>query len=425
VSTYGAGTYGGGTYGAPTGVVGGSDTWVSMVLGPEINVQLCVEDARAEPVWEDITEDVRVYARSKYGREDWFDRIETSEATITLDNNDRDYDRTYTGGAFYPDLKPLNRIRVRYRWDGVVYPRGVFFVDRWPQSYPQKGHDSLVQLRLFDGFGVAALARFPAGWSRPAETSDQRLSAVLDVLGVPAADRSFEAGVAELAAVELDENGVGPLDGNTLLPYILDIADAEGGQLFVNRAGVWTFQRRAHRNKDETTVQATFADDGTDLPYQDIVPVEQDIWTEAQVTGATGGVQEYRDEAASDEFFPRTWQRSLPLATKWDAEARGQYVVYRHNTPRTVCKNLTVLGAKDPDVLWPVLLDLDISHQIVAERFAGTGDAMTFNSYIEGNTETASPQTGVALAFQTSPADNTVYLELDAGHQFDTHPLGY
>lgn len=382
-------------------------TWASLGPGlPDISLELSVAAAPATPVWQDNTIYLRSYERTGYGRAEIYGQMQHAEVTLVLDNRTRRFDPTFSPGPYFGSLKPLRRFRVQMRYSGIVYPRCVVYTPGWSQAYPGQGTDATVTLQCFDAFGVANLARFPAGWTRPLEAADVRLGACLDLLGIPAGERSLEAGVAQVAAV-----AAGDLDNLKILQHILDVNEAEGGQLFVNGSGVWTFQNRYHRNANERTVQGTFGDTTGKLPYRDadIVDDEAELWNAAQVTPASGTIQEHRDATSIGEFYERDWSRSLPMADEYDALARGQYVVARQKDPRLRCTKFDVLGAASPTLLWPVLLGLEISEQVVVERFSAAASKISMSSYVEGLSEGPVKPGSYPMSFQLSPADNTNY----------------
>ncbi|HEY6020165.1 MAG TPA: hypothetical protein VIY48_09770, partial [Candidatus Paceibacterota bacterium] len=62
------------------------------------------------PVWVDITPYV-IDFQSKYGRQFELNRMETGEATFTLDNEDRRFDPTNTAGPYSPNLLPMKKFQ--------------------------------------------------------------------------------------------------------------------------------------------------------------------------------------------------------------------------------------------------------------------------------------------------------------------------
>lgn len=74
-----------------------------------------------DPEWTEVSEYVMQLA-TKRGRMHELDKIEAGTATFLLNNATGDWWRYNTGGAFYPDVKPLTLIRLRYRYGGTIYP---------------------------------------------------------------------------------------------------------------------------------------------------------------------------------------------------------------------------------------------------------------------------------------------------------------
>ena len=89
-------------------------------------------------------------------------RVDVGSLSLSLLNNDRRFDPTYTAGPFYGLLKPGVPIRVKHRplgqsefsvWYGSV--------SSWPQRYDMGNRFSWVPLECYDGFDKLARAKIP------------------------------------------------------------------------------------------------------------------------------------------------------------------------------------------------------------------------------------------------------------------------
>lgn len=109
------------------------------------------------PVWVDISQYVRQVSISR-GRSDEREQHSAGTATLLLDNRDRRFEPGYAAGAYYPNVVPMKRIRIRVTQNAVTYERFQGFIDGWPQSYDKSGNDALVELTATDGFSLLALA---------------------------------------------------------------------------------------------------------------------------------------------------------------------------------------------------------------------------------------------------------------------------
>jgi hypothetical protein len=398
-------------------VVSSTTTFVTMPGNlPDIELAWSPSTAPgATPVWQDMRAlDGTLLARDikiNRGRTDEFSRFETATMSLTLDNRKRDFDPNYTAGRFYPNVKPMRRIRVRARWPkgptGSIYTRFIGFVgDEFPQKYANHGTDATVPITAYDGFGVLQLAKLSSTFSRPAELSGARVAAVLDAVGWPASDRNIATGVASLGAFTASSD-------TSALQHLMDVQDAEGGALFVDRDGLIQFQDRHYRNLSERTSRYTFAtvaDGETGLHYEDVdVRYGGRLWNGAQITPASGVIQEWNDTTSQTDYFPRIYTRSLPLSSDPDALALAQYVVQTNKGPSLRCYSMSLSGASDPSRLWPALLGLEISHHVTVRVTppAETG-TYTFEQSVEGCEETITPSSW-KLKIPMTPADLTSY----------------
>lgn len=385
---------------------------------PDIQVRWSPSTApNASTAYADITPFVRS-AHIQRGRNDELGRFDRGICDLLLDNRVRNFDPDYAGGLFYPNVKPLRRVQVRVRWNGVIYDRFTGYTGfELPQRYA--GPDAVVPVSCFDGFGALALAQMPLATSRPAELSGARVNAFLDVCGWPAGERTIQAGVADLAAFALGTD-------MTCLGHLLDVQDAENGAMFIDRSGWFVFQDRHHRNVNESASRQTFATVGdSGLHYQDVdVRHGGFLWNGAQVTPASGNVQEWRDTAAQTDYYPRVFNRTLPSSSEPDALSLAQAIVSRNKTPQRRCYSMRVIGAENSVVNWPAFLGLEISHHVTVRVTppAQTGTDV-FEQDIEGVEETIQPGS-YDMSFPMSPHNSTAYWKLGhAGSQLGTNTL--
>lgn len=150
---YGAGLYGGSEAAAP---VAGSF--------PSIEVAIAFASAPGDevPTWVDVSADLRL-AEITRGRNQELDRYQAGTCAVTLLDTARKYDPTNTAGPYYPNLKPMKRLRVRATWAGVTYPLFAGFIDSIDHEYagPPSGY-AQATIRATDGFAVLEAADLPS-----------------------------------------------------------------------------------------------------------------------------------------------------------------------------------------------------------------------------------------------------------------------
>jgi hypothetical protein len=76
----------------------------------------------ASTTWTDISAYVRAADWDKGGRQYELDRAEAGTMSITLKNDDRRFEPEYASGAYYPNVVPLRRIRMRIGENAVTNP---------------------------------------------------------------------------------------------------------------------------------------------------------------------------------------------------------------------------------------------------------------------------------------------------------------
>lgn len=114
-------------------------------------------DAGLAQAWYDIS----AYVRSgsvRRGRQRDLDRFEAGTCTLELENNDRRFDPLYTSGAYYPDVVPERRLRLKATYNSVEYDLFEGLVDGWPQTYPGFDAIAVVSVTATDAFKVLSNA---------------------------------------------------------------------------------------------------------------------------------------------------------------------------------------------------------------------------------------------------------------------------
>jgi hypothetical protein len=129
-----------------------------------------------------------VSLRVNRGRQRALERFSAGRATITLSNDDRALDPTYTASPYYPNVVPMRRIRVRATYAAVTYDVFNGYVDDWAQVYapPQ---DAACVIQATDAFKVLQNAELlssvfaeevqadnPTYWWRMGDPSDSTVA---------------------------------------------------------------------------------------------------------------------------------------------------------------------------------------------------------------------------------------------------------
>lgn len=125
-----------------------------------------------------------------------------------------------------------------------------------------------------------------------------------------------------------------------------ETADAVDALLFISRAGEIVFLADGHRSSSPyNTVQATFDDDGTDLPYLDVDVDYSDsfIANEWHVT-RTGGTTQSATDTASQVLYDERPESltDLPITLDADATSIAAAMLAKYKNPFQRIKSLTL-----------------------------------------------------------------------------------
>lgn len=146
--TIGAVAIASGPIAGPTGAAVTTDTQTTLAVEVSFTT-----GALEEPVWVDITPDVRSW-NTQRGRRRELERFQPGRATVVLGNLSRQYDSVYADGPWFGHIKPMKRIRIRETFNGVTYPVFDGYVDKWVLDYPGTGKDATATVIATDGFKV-------------------------------------------------------------------------------------------------------------------------------------------------------------------------------------------------------------------------------------------------------------------------------
>lgn len=130
---------------------------------PDAIFEMALTDnpSTVSPTFTDLTD--RLRTRSiKRGRSSEFDRFEAGTSSHVLDNRDSALNPENTASALYP-LKPIRRIRHAYEWAGVEYDAFHGITRGFPQDFPHKDYDAVVNQQASDLFLWLSKVKFARG----------------------------------------------------------------------------------------------------------------------------------------------------------------------------------------------------------------------------------------------------------------------
>jgi hypothetical protein len=238
-------------------------------------------------------------------------------------------------------------------------------------EYMQLGTDTAVGgTRSFDELAVYRVAltadrvsaHYNAGVNRgfPAQDPGARITSALNTIG-NSTPRSIRAGSREMVPTFM--TGQDPLSELRKA----EAADNIDAVLFIAKDGTITFLDDGHRSSSPwNTVQATFDDDGTDLPYQSLT-LDYSTSYLANVVNVTrmGGTTSTVSDTASITAYGETPMplTELPITTESDQSAIATALLAKYKDPLTRITNLDLLCVDD-DLIDQVFRLLEIGSRI-------------------------------------------------------------
>jgi len=92
-------------------------------------------DPGATPTYVDVTSYLRG-GSIRRGRQNELGRYEAGTATLLLNNRGRAFDPTFATSPFFPNIKPMKKVRISATWNSIVYRLFTGFIESWPQDWP-------------------------------------------------------------------------------------------------------------------------------------------------------------------------------------------------------------------------------------------------------------------------------------------------
>ena len=237
----------------------------------------------------DISSYVRQFT-TKRGRANELGQFVGGTASLLLSNADNRFNPNNTSSPYYDTanattkIQPLKPVRIKATYDSQTYPIFFGFLDMIPVSFPALGADSVVQFNCVDAFKILnSQTLSSAGWrlgrggfselgestvlgyEDSQELSSARVSRLLDQVQFPSTLRDIQTGTIQVISQSTSTSDI--------LTNIRQCETAENAQFFIGKDGKAVFRNRDYRlaNTKATTVQAIFSNDGSNLPYSDIV----------------------------------------------------------------------------------------------------------------------------------------------------------
>jgi hypothetical protein len=265
--------------------------------------------------------DRTLQASIRRGRNRILDKFEAGTATLTLRDDNGDFNISNTSSPLYGKLVPLRKVQIFADYNGVRYPLFYGFITSYTTEFRVGVDDySTVILQCVDGFrllngvGFSSVPLAVAG-----ETTGSRLGVLLDLALWPASQRALDVGDTTCQA------DPGTANRNILNEIQLVGDKTEFGGIFCNNQGQIDFFSRTNLSARAAQPTTIFSDDGTQIGYQGIELVHDDVLivNDVTVTALGGTPQQVTDATSISIYFTHSGVRS-GIYVQSDAEAMNQ-----------------------------------------------------------------------------------------------------
>jgi len=191
------------------------------------------------------------------GKNQELDQYDQGLANVVFNNNDRTFDPEFPNSPFAGQIIPKRKIRISAQ--GQIQFFGL--IDDWNLTYEPNG-DSIAAAACSDATAVFALQTIGQR-TNTAQKSGARINEILSLPEIdwPVSLRNIDTGQMTLGADTIEDNTVA-------LEYFRLIEQSEPGAFFIGKTGEVVFKDRFAAATD---TGATLADDGTGIPYQQIL----------------------------------------------------------------------------------------------------------------------------------------------------------
>lgn len=246
-------------------------------------------------------------------------QFEFGSATVTLYDQNGDWNPMNPAGAYYPNLVPLRQIIIYADYAGSQYFLYSGFITNYDTGFRQGNEDvSTVTLRCVDGFKLLAGSAISTVSGAPAgQLSGARVNALLDAIEWPVSLRNVDTGDSTLQA--------DPGTSRNALEALKTVEDSEFGGIFIDAEGSVNFVSRNNLITTPATAAYAFADNGTAISYTNAVVAFDDtnLVNDVTITRQGGTAQNAYNQPSIDKFFLHSGTRS-GILVQTDTEALNQ-----------------------------------------------------------------------------------------------------
>jgi hypothetical protein len=380
-------------------------SWHAHGVIPGLDLELAIRFDGTN--WDDVTTDLRS-ATTTISRSRSLGTFPPGTASFNLDNRAGKYAPLNTSSPYNGEVLPGRHIRLRARYNSVIYDVWYGLVRNWGDSYPQ-AKDGIATVEAVQPSVLLSSYRGPANATPVGddELSGARVSRVLTAAGWTLGT-SVDAGIVRLQATDLTSDA---------LSEITAAVSTEFGAFWCNGAGAAVFEHRhaLSINSRSTTSQVTFGNGGgAEVPYLvDPGPVMSsglDLVVNQFTAGTSGSALRYTEvDAGSVSALGATFadaDTSLINSTVGTDYAQGNAVgmVYVYADPYQHPTSIVLRPAGAAAVSWPQALGRLIRDRVTVKVPTPWGTTYSCPVWVAGVSHAISPGDWVTT-FEFDPAN--------------------
>jgi len=250
-----------------------------------------------------------------------------NDAIVIFDDLVNTFDGVGEGSVLAPNIKPRKAIRVTYEAADIF--NGT--IDDWDLDFNLSG-DATAIIKASDAFSVLANQSLAANTSTVQNTG-ARVSAILDEISWPVGKREIDTGLMSLGADVI-------IADTDVIKYLQTVALSEPGAFFANKSGDLEFRERT---ASQILTSTKFTDDGSGLPYSDIV-VEygtESLYTDISIA-YVGGTAIASSASGIADYGVIELSRNTFIQNSTDADTVAAFYASRYSEPTLRIRQLSV-----------------------------------------------------------------------------------
>ena len=303
-------------------------------------------------------------------------------ADVQLYDQNGDWNPANTSGAYYPDLVPLRQIIIYATYGGSDYYIFSGYIQAYDTGFWQGNEDvSRVTLRCVDGFRLltgAIITTVTGGTA--GQDSGARVNSILDQINFPLSLRNIDTGDSTLQA--------DPGTQRNVLEALQTVENSEFGGIFLDGQGIINFKNRDAMVSTPATAAYSFADDGTNISYQNAVVAFDDttLINSVTVTRTGGSAQTAFDQPSIDQFFLHSGTRfDILVQTDTESLNQAQAILATRKDPEPRIDSIDLNLYDDTNVNKPLAgVDIELLDGVTVLKTMPGSTSITQNSVVIG-----------------------------------------